>query len=75
MVQMYTIAGRQIGSHVLAMVTLGTIFGTTAFFTSGSSTAKKAAQIPPINASSSDEENFIKNYLKSADTKESKSTH
>ncbi|PVH74966.1 hypothetical protein DL98DRAFT_428465 [Cadophora sp. DSE1049] len=58
MVQMYTIAGRQFGSHVLAMVTLGALFGGTAL-SMGGSTAKKT-QGPPINASSPDEESFIK---------------
>ncbi|KAI6247362.1 hypothetical protein HI914_03779 [Erysiphe necator] len=69
MVQMYTIAGRQIGSHVLAMITLSTIFGTTALFASGGSKTKKLAQGPPINASSSEEESFIKDFLKSAETR------
>ncbi|TQS38166.1 hypothetical protein Golomagni_01335 [Golovinomyces magnicellulatus] len=78
MVQMYTIAGRKVGSHVLAMVTLGTIFGTTAYFTSGGSKTKKIVQGPPINASSTEEESFIKNFLESADAngaKEGKSAH
>ncbi|RKF62233.1 putative f0-atpase subunit k protein [Erysiphe neolycopersici] len=67
MVQMYTIAGRQIGSHVLAMVTLGTMFSSLAYFTSGGSKTKKLAQGPPINASSVEEESFIKDFLKSAE--------
>lgn len=67
MVQYYTIAGRKIGSHVLAMVTLGTIFSSTAYFTSGGSKAKKVAQGPKINASSSEEEAFIKEFLRTAE--------
>ncbi|CAD6504662.1 BgTH12-00168 [Blumeria graminis f. sp. triticale] len=68
MVQMYTIAGRQIGSHVLAMCTLSTIFGVTYLSTRGSK--PKVTQSPPINASSSDEEAFIKNFLKNTSAEE-----
>lgn len=45
------------------MITLGTIFSSTAFFTSGGSKTKKLAQGPPINASSVEEESFIKYEL------------
>ncbi|KAK0101238.1 hypothetical protein ONS95_006417 [Cadophora gregata] len=72
MVQMYTIAGRQFGSHVLAMITLGALFGGTAL-SMGGSTAKKT-QGPPINASSPDEESFIKDFLKNAEADEKKDT-
>jgi F-type H+-transporting ATPase subunit k len=41
----------------LAMMTLGTLFGTSFYFASGS---KKPAATPPINAASSDEADFIK---------------
>ncbi|GJD00364.1 hypothetical protein ColKHC_09189 [Colletotrichum higginsianum] len=58
MVQMYTIAGRQVGSHYLAMGVLATIFGGAYIGTSGSK--PKATAAPPINASSSDEADFIK---------------
>ncbi|TQN74056.1 ATP synthase subunit K, partial [Colletotrichum shisoi] len=57
MVQMYTIAGRQVGSHYLAMGVLATIFGGAYVGTSGSK--PKATAAPPINASSSDEADFI----------------
>ncbi|KAK7927178.1 hypothetical protein PG985_004176 [Apiospora marii] len=60
MVQMYSIAGQKIGSHYLAMGVLSALFGGTYLATSGPSPAKKAAQTPPINASSPDEEDFIK---------------
>ncbi|KAK8080539.1 hypothetical protein PG997_008357 [Apiospora hydei] len=60
MVQMYSIAGQKIGSHYLAMGVLSALFGGTYFAVSGPSPAKKAAQTPPINASSPDEEDFIK---------------
>ncbi|KAK1972392.1 hypothetical protein LY78DRAFT_676191 [Colletotrichum sublineola] len=72
MVQMYTIAGRQIGSHYLAMGVLATLFGGAFYGTSGSK--PKATSTPPINASSSDEADFIKKFLDSAD-KDEKAKH
>ncbi|KAL9083816.1 MAG: hypothetical protein Q9165_008375 [Trypethelium subeluteriae] len=57
MVAMYTVFGRQVGSHVLAMGVLGTLF--TGGFYFGSGSKKPAQQSPPINATSKDEENFI----------------
>ncbi|KAL2073996.1 hypothetical protein VTL71DRAFT_7774 [Oculimacula yallundae] len=85
MVQMYTIAGRQFGSHVvrplsrpaqsssssLAMITLG-VLGGGAALSMGGSTAKKT-QGPPINASSPDEESFIKDFLNKAEEDAKKS--
>jgi len=64
MVAVYTIAGRQVGSHILAMATLGTVFTGAAYATSG----KKTDQVtqPPINAKSPQEENFVKEYVKKA---------
>ncbi|PGH30074.1 hypothetical protein GX50_07179 [[Emmonsia] crescens] len=56
MVVYYTIAGRQVGSHVLAMATLGTTFLGT-YLAMPAKTDKK--QGPPIKASSKDEEQFI----------------
>ncbi|TVY85999.1 hypothetical protein LAWI1_G008377 [Lachnellula willkommii] len=55
----YNIAGRQIGSHYLAIATLSTVFGGAYYALSGGSAAKKS-QGPPINAQSPDEEKFIK---------------
>ncbi|KAI1478349.1 hypothetical protein F4774DRAFT_385607 [Daldinia eschscholtzii] len=68
MVAMYTIFGRQIGSHYLAMATLATMFTGTYLAVSGPS--KKTPQTPPINASSPDEADFIQNFLKQADADE-----
>jgi len=65
MVAMYTVAGRQIGSHWLAIATLTTLF-TGSYFSLGGSSAKKT-QGPPINAQSPDEESFIKDFLKQAE--------
>ncbi|KXJ95668.1 hypothetical protein Micbo1qcDRAFT_157693 [Microdochium bolleyi] len=67
MVQMYTIAGRQIGSHYLAMGVLGALFGGTTLAFSGGSKKPLAQQTPPINASSSDETDFIQKFLAQAD--------
>ncbi|KAH8681120.1 hypothetical protein BX600DRAFT_504858 [Xylariales sp. PMI_506] len=74
MVQMYTIAGRQVGSHYLAMGVLGVLFGGTYAATRGPSKSK-ATQAPPINASSPDEENFIKNFLEEANKNEKAAKH
>ncbi|TVY58501.1 hypothetical protein LCER1_G002471 [Lachnellula cervina] len=62
----YNIAGRQIGSHYLAIATLSTVFGGAYLAMSGGSAAKKS-QGPPINAQSPDEEKFIKDFLSSAE--------
>ncbi|KAI1098297.1 hypothetical protein F4804DRAFT_338352 [Jackrogersella minutella] len=72
-VQMYTIFGRQVGSHYLAMGVLATLFSGSYLALRGPS--KKATQTPPINASSSDEADFIQNFLKQADEDEKASKH
>ncbi|KAJ9493632.1 hypothetical protein LTR99_000221 [Exophiala xenobiotica] len=61
MVAMYTIAGRQVGSHWLAMATLGAAFGIPWAMTRGGSSKKSTT--PPINAGSKDEEKFIQEFL------------
>ncbi|KAL2760093.1 hypothetical protein ACRALDRAFT_1073900 [Sodiomyces alcalophilus JCM 7366] len=66
MVQMYTIAGRQVGSHYLAMGILGALFGGIYTATRGGG-SKAPATTPPINASSPGEADFIKNFLDEAD--------
>ncbi|KAI1502418.1 hypothetical protein F5X99DRAFT_408150 [Biscogniauxia marginata] len=65
MVATYTIFGRQIGSHYLAMGILTTLFG--GGYLALRRPSKKPNQLPPINASSSDEADFIQNFLKQAD--------
>ncbi|KAI1468855.1 uncharacterized protein F4812DRAFT_424923 [Daldinia caldariorum] len=72
MVAMYTIFGRQVGSHHLAMGVLASLFTGSYLALSGGS--KKVSQTPPINASSPDEADFIQNFLKQADADE-KSKH
>ncbi|KIW81153.1 hypothetical protein Z517_04176 [Fonsecaea pedrosoi CBS 271.37] len=61
MVAMYNVAGRQVGSHWLAIATLSTAFGLPYLLTRGGG-AKKSTT-PPINASSKDEEKFIQEFL------------
>jgi F-type H+-transporting ATPase subunit k len=73
MVVMYSIAGRQIGSHWLAMATLGTMAVVTTMSIGGG--AAKKNQGPPINAQSLDEENFIKEFMKNAEADEKKVSH
>ncbi|KAI5792641.1 hypothetical protein FPQ18DRAFT_389219 [Pyronema domesticum] len=67
MVAYFNVFGRQVGSHVLAMATLG---GTAAIATLSMSGGEKKT-IPPIGAKSDDEEKFIKEFLAQAE-KESK---
>ncbi|KAJ5977376.1 hypothetical protein N7501_000718 [Penicillium viridicatum] len=66
MVVYYQIAGKKVGSHVLAMATLGSIFAGSWLAVSGGE-KPKTAQGPPINASSKDEENFVQNFMKEVD--------
>ncbi|KAF2762920.1 hypothetical protein EJ05DRAFT_506581 [Pseudovirgaria hyperparasitica] len=70
MVAMYTIAGRQVGSHVLAMITLGTTFGGAALAMRGGD--KKDTTSPPINAKDKDEESFVQKFIKTEEDKKSK---
>ncbi|KAL6862875.1 hypothetical protein ACO1O0_003114 [Amphichorda felina] len=68
----YTIAGRQVGGHYLAMGILGGLFGGIYAATSGPKKAATANNTPPINASSSDEADFIKKFLEEQDASEKK---
>ncbi|CAI7601478.1 hypothetical protein PCG10_008700 [Penicillium crustosum] len=71
MVVYYQIAGKKVGSHVLAMATLGSIFAGS-WLAVGGGEKPKTAQGPPINASSKDEENFVQNFMKEVDGGEKK---
>ncbi|KAI4134683.1 MAG: hypothetical protein LQ347_001309 [Umbilicaria vellea] len=64
MVVTYKIMGREVGSHVLAMITLGTVAAIGAVSVGGKQKAK--AEGPPINATSKDEEKFIQDFLDNA---------
>lgn len=72
MVVTYTIAGRQVGSHILSMATLGSVFGGIALWRATRSTPAQAARgaSPPINAADKDEEAFIQEFLKNAQAEE-----
>ncbi|KAJ5225454.1 hypothetical protein N7468_006679 [Penicillium chermesinum] len=74
MVVYYQIAGKKVGSHVLAMATLGAIF-TGTWAATGSSSKPKTAAGPPINASSKDEGDFIQQFLAEADSGDKKAGH
>ncbi|KAF4471074.1 hypothetical protein FALBO_2005 [Fusarium albosuccineum] len=65
----YTIAGKQVAGHYLAIAWLGTMFAGVKYATSGGSSKPTATATPPINASSSDEADFIKNFLEQQDKK------
>ncbi|APA12968.1 hypothetical protein sscle_10g077380 [Sclerotinia sclerotiorum 1980 UF-70] len=64
MVSYYQIAGKQVGSHYLAMAVLGSMAGIVTLSTRGGSAAKKDST-PPINAKSPDEEKYIKEFMAS----------
>ncbi|GAB0132416.1 hypothetical protein EsDP_00000854 [Epichloe bromicola] len=65
----YNIAGRQVGGHYLAMGILGSLFGGVYYAVSGpKKTTANAA--PPINASSSDEADFIKKFMEEQEKKQ-----
>ncbi|KAJ4425125.1 hypothetical protein N0V82_000180 [Gnomoniopsis sp. IMI 355080] len=72
MVQYYTVFGAKVGSHYLAMGVLGALFGGSALALRGG--GNKPAQAPPINASSSDEADFIKKFMEEAEAEEKSKT-
>ncbi|KAJ5807073.1 hypothetical protein N7474_010665 [Penicillium riverlandense] len=71
MVVYYQIAGKKVGSHVLSMATLGTMFAGS-WLAMGGGEKPKTAQGPPISASSKDEEQFIQQFMKEVDGGEKK---
>ncbi|MCJ1308247.1 hypothetical protein MMC25_001900 [Agyrium rufum] len=73
MVAMYTVAGRQVGSHILAIATLATTFIGAGIAMSGPPSEKNKA--PPVNASSKDEEIFIQEFIRNANLEEQKAKH
>ncbi|KAI9859925.1 MAG: hypothetical protein M1824_003513 [Vezdaea acicularis] len=68
MVAQYTVFGRQVGSHILAIATLGTTFAGAALAMGGDKKSKQ--QGPPIQAQSSEEESFIKDFMQKAESEE-----
>ncbi|GFF33783.1 ATP synthase subunit K, mitochondrial [Aspergillus udagawae] len=73
MVAYYQIAGKQVGSHVLAMGVMGALFGGVFLSTRGGGQKKQAT--PPIQASSKDEEKFIQDFLNQVNGEQKKSDH
>ncbi|KAF2217574.1 hypothetical protein CERZMDRAFT_108267 [Cercospora zeae-maydis SCOH1-5] len=74
MVVYYELFGQKVGSHILSIATLSTLFVGTWAMSGGKKTAA-ANQGPPINASSKDEENFIQEFLKQAEQDDKKGKH
>lgn len=71
MVAQYTVFGRQVGSHILAMATLGVTFtGSYLALRGGGNKAKE--QGPRINASTKEEEDFIQEFIRNANAEEEK---
>ncbi|KAK4554452.1 hypothetical protein LTR86_008306 [Recurvomyces mirabilis] len=73
MVVYYELFGQKVGSHILAIATLGTTAVGTWALSGGSK--KPAEKSPPIQASSKDEENFIQEFLKNADKGPAEAKH
>ncbi|KAG8166625.1 hypothetical protein KVR01_002314 [Diaporthe batatas] len=65
MVQYYNVFGARVGSHYLAMGVLAALFGGSKLALGGGS--KAATQTPPINASSNEEADFIKQFMDQAE--------
>ncbi|KAL4787590.1 hypothetical protein BJX76DRAFT_354072 [Aspergillus varians] len=74
MVVYYQIAGKQIGSHHLALGILSSLFGGIYVASRGGSAQNKPAT-PPIQASSKDEEVFITDFLKQMNGEDKKADH
>ncbi|KAI8089498.1 uncharacterized protein BX664DRAFT_297267 [Halteromyces radiatus] len=66
----YVIAGKKIPNHILSMGFIGAYAGAYALYALKPKPAQPAT--PPIQASSSDEEAFIKEFLAKAEAEESK---
>ncbi|KAJ6786308.1 hypothetical protein PWT90_08744 [Aphanocladium album] len=65
----YTIAGRQVGGHYLAIGWLTTFFGGIYYATSGPKASPSTIATPPINAASTEEADFIKKFMEEAEKK------
>ncbi|BCS30406.1 ATP19 family protein [Aspergillus puulaauensis] len=74
MVVYYQLAGKQVGSHHLALGILGSLFGGVYLATRGGGAQQKPAA-PPIQASSKDEEVFIQDFLKQMNGETKKENH
>ncbi|MCJ1468888.1 hypothetical protein MMC07_007518 [Pseudocyphellaria aurata] len=72
MVAQYTIFGRQVGSHILAMATLGVTFTGSYFAMRGKGQKAKEERSVPINASTKEEEDFILEFIRNANAEEEK---
>jgi len=70
MVAYYDILGQKIGSHWLSIGTLSTAF--VGIWALSGGQKKLADQGPPINATSKEEENFVQEFLRNADSEAGK---
>ncbi|KAL1935251.1 hypothetical protein VTP01DRAFT_4391 [Rhizomucor pusillus] len=66
----YVIAGKAVPNHVIAMGFLGAYAAAGLFFTMKPKAPQPAT--PPIKAGSADEEAFIREFLKAAESEEKK---
>ncbi|KAF7718099.1 Uncharacterized protein PECH_002436 [Penicillium ucsense] len=66
MVVYYQVAGKKVGSHVLSMAVLGSMFAGS-YLAMGGGSKPKTADGPPINAASKEEGDFVQQFLKEMD--------
>ncbi|KAJ6447243.1 putative rho GDP dissociation inhibitor [Purpureocillium lavendulum] len=66
----YNVAGMRLGSHQIAMGWLGILVGGTYLALSGPKKTAAEKATPPINASSSDEADFIKKFMEEQEKKQ-----
>ncbi|KAF8970370.1 hypothetical protein BDZ97DRAFT_1791040 [Flammula alnicola] len=78
----YQIFGRAIKNEYLALTVFGTTFGAAYLATRGGSkaqakptTVQQAKESVPVNASSSEEEQFILNFIKEAEKEGASAAH
>ncbi|KAF8464069.1 hypothetical protein BDZ91DRAFT_730674 [Kalaharituber pfeilii] len=73
MVAKFNILGKQVGSHYLALLTLGSTFAIAKLAMGGGDKNQKPT--PPIAASSGEEEEFIKQFLAQAEAESKPKAH
>ncbi|RKP27565.1 hypothetical protein SYNPS1DRAFT_20938 [Syncephalis pseudoplumigaleata] len=71
----YLIAGRKVANEYLALGVLGSIAAGVSWFRMSSASKNDIKSGPPIVASSSDEESFIREFLAAAEEKKDAEKH
>ncbi|KAL1920611.1 uncharacterized protein VTP21DRAFT_988 [Calcarisporiella thermophila] len=72
----YVIAGQKVANHWLSIGTIGLFTLGIFAATGGNKDAKpRAGALPPINAASKEEEEFIRNFVMQAEKEEKEAKH